>query len=103
MRSTRTAYGTGSSMRVPPSLAYSATTPALRRLTSSIKAGGHDHSRPTITPIFDIVYPPIAAAGRAGLARFARLEQVARIAHHDSFGPAQAPFDCQQCFQVGIQ
>jgi hypothetical protein len=28
----------------------STVTPSLRRATSSIKAGGHDHSRPTITP-----------------------------------------------------
>ncbi len=44
-------------MRVPPSLAYSAITPSSRRLTSSINAGGQDHSRPTITPIFCISPP----------------------------------------------
>src|SRR6266545_5749778 len=44
-------------MRVPPSSAYSATISSLRLLTSSIKAGGHDHSRPTITPIFCILPP----------------------------------------------
>ena len=42
------AYAHGSFMRVPPSLAYSAVTPALRLLTSSMKAGGHDHSRRAI-------------------------------------------------------
>src|SRR3970040_2427426 len=58
MRSTMTAYGHASFMRVPPSLAYSAMTPVLLRLTSSIKAGGHDHSRPTMTPILSICPPP---------------------------------------------
>src|SRR5262245_37006898 len=37
-------------MRVPPSWTYSATTPALRPLTSSRKRGGQDHSRPTSSP-----------------------------------------------------
>src|ERR1700752_1167370 len=44
-------------MRVPPSLAYSATTSSFLFSTSSIKAGGHDHSRPTITPILSMVPP----------------------------------------------
>ncbi len=47
-------------MRVPPSLAYSAITPSFRLLTSSIKAGGQDHSRPTITPILSIL-PPLSS------------------------------------------
>src|SRR5262245_2383416 len=42
-------------MRVPPSWANSATTPASRRLTSSIKAGGNDHSRPTSKPTFCVM------------------------------------------------
>src|ERR1700687_879214 len=50
-------------MRVPPSCAYSAVTPVWRWLTSSIKAGGNDHSRPTITPIFVIAPPQIASGG----------------------------------------
>src|SRR5262245_11821225 len=52
MRSISTAYPTGSSMRVPPSCAYSATTPASRAATASRKRGGHDHSRPTSRPTF---------------------------------------------------
>src|SRR6185503_20330660 len=39
-------------MRGAPSLTSSASTPSLRRLTSSMKAGGKLHSRPTINPIF---------------------------------------------------
>src|SRR5262245_13849557 len=50
MRSMRTAYSTGSSMRVPPRRTCSATTPARRDATSSMKRGGHDHSRPTSRP-----------------------------------------------------
>ena len=45
--------------RVPPSLAYSAVTPVPRLLTSSMKAGGQDHSRPTMTPIFGMVNSPV--------------------------------------------
>src|SRR5262245_13893387 len=39
-------------MRVPPSLANSAMTPAFRRFTSSMNFGGNDHSRPTRSPTF---------------------------------------------------
>src|SRR5579864_7095136 len=49
-------------MRVPPSFKNSATTPALRPLTSSMNAGGKDHSRPTMSPIFFMktpVLPPL--------------------------------------------
>src|SRR5260370_20053963 len=42
-------------MRVPPSLTNSATTFSLRRLTSSMKAGGKDHSRPTSRPTFKVI------------------------------------------------
>src|SRR5579859_2336086 len=42
-------------MRVPPILTYSATTPSSRRLTSSMKAGGNDHSRPTSRPTFRVI------------------------------------------------
>src|SRR6266536_4442947 len=42
-------------MRVPPSLTNSATTPSSRRLTSSMKAGGKDHSRPTSRPTFSVI------------------------------------------------
>src|SRR2546421_4035503 len=42
-------------MRVPPSLTNSATTSSSRRLTSSMKAGGKDHSRPTSRPIFKVI------------------------------------------------
>src|SRR6266478_5881576 len=42
-------------MRVPPSLTNSATTPSSRRFTSSMKAGGKDHSRPTIRPTFKVI------------------------------------------------
>src|SRR5881392_2705171 len=42
-------------MRVPPSLTNSATTPSSRRLTSSMKAGGKDHSRPTNRPTFSVI------------------------------------------------
>src|SRR2546425_3462092 len=42
-------------MRVPPSLTNSATTPSSRRLTSSMKAGGKDHSRPTSRPTFRVI------------------------------------------------
>ncbi len=52
-----TAYSRGSSIRLPPSLTKSATTPWSRRLTSSMKAGGKDHSRPTIRPTFSVMLP----------------------------------------------
>src|SRR5687768_5645642 len=55
MRSMITSYSRGSSWRVPPSFTYSATTSASRRLTSSMNAGGKDHSRPTISPTFAIM------------------------------------------------
>src|SRR5687768_227669 len=55
MRSMITSYSRGSSWRVPPSLTYSATTSASRRLTSSMNAGGKDHSRPTMSPTFAIM------------------------------------------------
>src|SRR5260370_33004124 len=42
-------------MRVPPSLTNSATTSSSRRLTSSMKAGGKDHSRPTSRPTFKVI------------------------------------------------
>src|SRR5687768_7061292 len=54
MRSMMTAYGTGSSIAVPPSFTNSAVTPESRRATSSMNAGGNDHSRPTTKPIFSI-------------------------------------------------
>src|SRR5687768_15922161 len=50
MRSMRTSYGTGASKNSPPTLANSATTPASRRLTSSMNAGGQLHSLPTNRP-----------------------------------------------------
>src|SRR5687768_11683 len=55
MRSMITSYSRGSSWRVPPSFTYSATTSASRRLTSSMNAGGKDHSRPTMSPTFAIM------------------------------------------------
>src|SRR5688500_15218358 len=55
MRSMMTSYSRGSSWRVPPSFTYSATTSASRRLTSSMNAGGKDHSRPTMSPTFAIM------------------------------------------------
>src|SRR5262245_8669569 len=57
-----TAYGTGWSSRVPPSLASSAITPWPRLATSSINAGGHDHSRPTSKPTFFTGDPLIVPA-----------------------------------------
>src|ERR1700694_795941 len=42
-------------MRVLPSLTYSAITPSSRRFTSSMKAGGNDHSRPTNKPTFSVI------------------------------------------------
>src|SRR5687767_10844188 len=56
MRSMITSYSRGSSWRVPPRDTNSATTSASRRLTSSMKAGGKDHSRPTIRPTFTIMW-----------------------------------------------
>src|ERR1041384_151131 len=50
MRSMMTAYGLGPSICSAPSLAYSATTPRSRLLTSSMNFGGNDHSRPTTRP-----------------------------------------------------
>ena len=44
--------GTGSSIAGAPSWTNSAMTPASRRFTSSMNAGGKLHSRPTISPIF---------------------------------------------------
>src|SRR6476469_7109599 len=38
-------------MPTAPTDTYSTATPALRRLTSSKKAGGNDHSRPTSSPM----------------------------------------------------
>src|SRR5688572_29244721 len=55
MRSMMTSYSRGSSWRVPPSFTNSATTSASRRLTSSMNAGGKDHSRPTMSPTFAIM------------------------------------------------
>src|SRR5688572_3610678 len=49
-------------MRVPPSLANSATTPAFRLFTSSMNRGGNDHSRPTMTPTFFIGLRPLSIA-----------------------------------------
>src|SRR5262245_40199192 len=48
-------------MAVPPSLTYSATTPWSRRFTSSMNAGGNDHSRPTSRPTFSM-----GVSGQAG-------------------------------------
>src|SRR5579885_755749 len=42
-------------MLMPPRVTNSAVTPSSRRLTSSIKAGGKDHSRPTISPTFKVI------------------------------------------------
>src|SRR5688572_6736730 len=58
-----TEYGTGSSMRAPPRVTNSASTPTSRRRISSMKAGGNDHSRPTRRPILVI--------GGTGLERIA--------------------------------
>src|SRR5688500_17567989 len=52
IRSIITAYSPGTPIRVMSSDTYSATTPVWRRFTSSMKAGGNDHSRPTRRPIF---------------------------------------------------
>src|SRR5688572_13292344 len=51
IRSMITSYGTGASKNSPPTFANSATTPLSRRFTSSMKAGGQDHSLPTNSPI----------------------------------------------------
>ncbi len=61
IRSMSTSYGTGASKNSPPTLAYSATTPRSRRLTSSMKAGGQDHSRPTNNPMRFVMRPPVVA------------------------------------------
>ena len=50
-----TRYSAGSSMRGAPSVTNSATTPSSRRFTSSMNAGGKDHSRPTMRPIFVVM------------------------------------------------
>src|SRR5574340_148270 len=42
-------------MRTASSDTYSAVTPASRRFTSSMKAGGNDHSRPTIRPTLNVM------------------------------------------------
>src|SRR5688500_7674650 len=50
IRSMRTSYGTGASNNSAPILANAATTPGPLRFTSSMKAGGQLHSRPTNRP-----------------------------------------------------
>src|SRR5688572_10094979 len=50
IRSMMTSYGTPSSWRGAPIFTYSTDTLASRFATSSINAGGNDHSRPTIRP-----------------------------------------------------
>src|SRR5258708_38136201 len=42
-------------MRGPPSWTNSATTSSSRRLTSSMKAGGKDHARPTSRSTFKVI------------------------------------------------
>src|SRR6266700_2136773 len=59
-----TASGLGSAIRVLPSLTNSATTPSSRRFTSSRKAGGNDHSRPTSRPTFNVITLPPVNRGR---------------------------------------
>src|SRR6266699_458383 len=54
----------GSAIRVLPSLTNSATTPSSRRFTSSRKAGGNDHSRPTSKPTFNVITLPPVNRGR---------------------------------------
>src|SRR5687768_1321938 len=66
-------------MRVPPSLTYSATTPSSRRATSSMNAGGNDHSRPTSKPIFCIT-PSLPAAADVGPNHIAPIRPVVRPA-----------------------
>ncbi len=46
-----TSYGGTSFMPGAPILTNSASTPASRRRTSSMNAGGNDHSRPTMRPM----------------------------------------------------
>ena len=55
IRAMITRYSAGSSMRGAPSFTSSAVTPSFRRFTSSMKAGGKLHSRPTIRPTFAIL------------------------------------------------
>src|SRR6266568_1065518 len=59
-----TGWGLGSAIRVLPSLTNSATTPSSRRFTSSRKAGGNDHSRPTSRPTFNVITLPPVNRGR---------------------------------------
>src|SRR5687768_15375563 len=50
MRSMHRSYGLGSSNRGAPIFASSTATPASRRSTAWMNAGGNDHSRPTNSP-----------------------------------------------------
>src|SRR3954451_19993990 len=68
MRSMTTAYGQGSSIDTAPTETYSATTPASRRLISSMKRGGNDHSLPTSKPTrFVIVRTPSVVSADVAL------------------------------------
>ena len=63
-----TRYSGGPSIRGAPSFTYSAVTPASRRFTSSMNAGGKDHSRPTISPTFVVAMSPtVGFVDRIGL------------------------------------
>src|SRR5262245_33487415 len=72
-------------MRVPPSLTYSATTPASRLLTSSMNAGGQDHSRPTNRPsLCDMACFRLFVSGRvvSGSADYSPLTNHHSPTHH---------------------
>ena len=57
-----TSYRLGSSILTAPTFTNSAVTPASRRLTSSRKAGGNDHSRPTNRPTRFVMMSSLVAA-----------------------------------------
>src|SRR5687768_7641420 len=66
MRSMMTSYGTGSSCPGAPIFTYSTVTPASRLCTSSMSAGGKDHSRPTMRATR---YALVGFAGRFAMYR----------------------------------
>src|SRR5689334_19803529 len=52
-------------MLAAPIWTNSASTPSLRRATSSMKAGGNDHSRPTNSPTLSVMaFLPLRSAAR---------------------------------------
>src|SRR3990172_6696596 len=101
-------------MRVPPSLAYSAVTPASRLFTSSTKAGGHDHPRPTMTPILSIMppsklgfgspsdHPQMRVLERVGILQTIAQHSIkARVGQNDHSGELQERASHQSADDVG--